>query len=148
MTPDIEELKRKVRRLKRITLGDCIIVQSVYYPYINVGGHNYRVSRVVLFLAGKLDINNKKELALHICTDIRCIKEEHLYKGDHKQNVRDSIEAGTHSTVTQGKKATCDYGHILKNNQTSSGGCKTCQSITNKRKVKVAGIYFGLKPRT
>lgn len=59
------------------------------YPCIRIGWRTIRLSRWLLALQGKLNLNDPILCALHTCDNTRCINPQHIYAGTHEQNMLD-----------------------------------------------------------
>lgn len=72
------------------------------YGFLEYKGKNTKISRLSAHLYLGLDINNKKELALHkaICPNKNCWCPSHLYIGTYADNALDSVRAGTNSFIS------------------------------------------------
>lgn len=101
---EIEEQRLKkliLSRAKKMRSG-CVEWQG----YINTNGYGtlntkidgkyrqYRAHRVsYLLYNGDLEAG---KMICHHCDNRRCVKPSHLYQGTAKDNIRDSIDRGTH----------------------------------------------------
>ena len=76
----------------------------------------------------------KGRMVLHQCNNPVCVKPSHLYLGNHSDNIRDAVRAGTH---VETRKTHCPQGHpySLENTYYSVGRrrCRTC----NKAKCRI-----------
>lgn len=128
---DIESiLKRTVQE------GECLVLRTLYkknrkkkvhfYPSIRFNGKIWRGNRLVYSLVHNLDLG--KNLVLHTCDNPRCLNPEHLYLGDHKQNMRDKISRNRdHNKV----KTHCKNGHEFSGDnliirKTGARSCRIC----------------------
>lgn len=109
------------------------------YGCIKYKGINYDAHRFVWFLTyGKLP----KKWILHKCNNRKCVKIEHLYEGTPKENVRDTIIAGTRydiGSLYRGKPYT-KHGKITMYNvyKCRCDKCKLAKKIQNaKRGVSI-----------
>lgn len=60
------------------------------YPQIYFKSKKWRGNRLVWILThGPI---TREQLVLHTCDNMRCLNPEHLYLGDQRQNVRDTIK--------------------------------------------------------
>lgn len=68
-----------------------------------------KLHRLVAFAYLELDLDNPLILALHKpeCNNRACFNKEHIYVGDHKQNMLDTLEAGHHPA----QRELCPRGH-------------------------------------
>lgn len=83
--------------------GDCLISHrpqhATGYVYATIGGTQVRIHRAVL--EDKIGRPlQRPEMALHTCHRRNCINPDHLYVGDHNQNMRDKVEAGRQAIMT------------------------------------------------
>jgi len=86
------------------------------------------------------EIPEGKEV-LHTCDNPSCIKPEHLYLGDQKDNVRDVIERGHFGTSKLSKEDVIDVLKSHYNNQ------ETGASIARRYKVSQTAICEIVKGR-
>lgn len=87
--PILQRIKSKTR-----SEGDCFIFtgcDSDGYGQIHYEGRMYNVSRVIAHLFLGLDLKDSATMVLHKreCKSRACWNPEHLYLGDHTQNMRD-----------------------------------------------------------
>ena len=100
LTPFVQDAK-VVERFKskiQIQANGCWYLMSAVrggYGCLKVHGKTINGHRFSYVLHhGKLPSNC---IVCHKCHDKRCVNPDHLYAGSFKDNVRDSIEQGTHS---------------------------------------------------
>lgn len=62
------------------------------YGYMRYEGRRTTAHRIAMILEG-LDVDGVS--VLHKCHNRSCVNPEHLYLGDHNQNMRDMAEAGS-----------------------------------------------------
>lgn len=70
-----------------------------------IGAHRYSL----LLHTGPVD---SRLQALHHCDVRACVRPDHLYWGDHAQNMRDMVERGRTNPKDRGKPA-CIHGHAF-----------------------------------
>ncbi len=76
--------------------NDCLEWQKYTnrhgYGYVALNGKNWSIHRLsYYFTYGEIP---KGKWILHKCDNRKCIKPEHLYLGDNKQNVKDRMMRG------------------------------------------------------
>ena len=112
----IEKARRQISRIPyRITEDGCHIPTHRFpnaYGYINTNFklRQTKLHRLVAFAYLGLDIGNEKSLALHKpeCSNRACFNQKHIYVGDHKQNMADTLASGHHPNDA---KVLCPRGH-------------------------------------
>jgi hypothetical protein len=79
------------------------------------------------------------QVICHKCNNTKCVNPEHLYAGTQKQNVRDSIEAGTHVSLKwsnfcpQGHEYTPENTYIATDKDGyTNRRCRACNRIRTK----------------
>ena len=81
--------------------GECLLTVGTKtngYGMTKFGGRACGIHRLVLEVELGRSLE-REEYALHRCHRRACINPEHIYLGDHQQNMRDKVEAGrSHST--------------------------------------------------
>ena len=84
---------------------------------VKVGGKwiAVKVSRLILALAGKLDISDPKTFACHSCDNPACVAEDHLFPGTQKANMSDA--AGKGRVVVPGLSGTKHHAAKLTEDQ-------------------------------
>jgi hypothetical protein len=108
-----ENVINKLERYK-IICGDCWIfigaLGSNGYGLLHFEGKNYRVHRLSAFAYLDFDLDSSL-LVCHklICPNRDCFNPDHLYVGTKKDNIRDSVIAGTNVNVTRPKCPHEDY---------------------------------------
>ena len=133
-----QEMVRELLKPYDIDTNDCIIwngtLNGAGYPYLHKDYRSYLVTRLVLWIDGRLDSNKDKRLACHKCNNPRCINKKHLYAGTKSSNSFDSKRSGTHY---MGNRDTCSSDHVYtKENTRIYRGvryCRTCHNIYMKR---------------
>lgn len=75
------------------------------YGAFRYKGKTYDTHRFVWFLEHG---TFPKELVLHKCDNKKCVNPNHLYLGSHKDNTRDSMEAGSHHLPSPVRKYSQD----------------------------------------
>jgi hypothetical protein len=113
----LQEGTRFIDNCWRYTLGSRV---GEGYASILYEGKQVRVNRLSAHIFHGLDLNNPKKQALHVpaCKFKDCWNPEHLYVGDHLDNMTDRRNA----------HKTCSKGHEL-NDKTSfkdSRGSRRC----------------------
>lgn len=83
------------------------IIGSDGYPVLNVGGKQYRVSRLLCLIYHGLVFSSGYS-ALHKCGNKSCVNQEHLYVGTQAENNRDTVK---HGHNVNSKKTHCLHGH-------------------------------------
>lgn len=101
---------------KTIKVGDCLEWTGSFYkkykkgkeywnyPEIYYLGRSRRGNRLVWELINGPIENNL--LILHKCNNPKCLNPDHLYAGTSAQNVKDSINAKTHSSLKRKSNGT------------------------------------------
>lgn len=108
---------------------------------IRYGGKWRQIHRLSAHIHWGFDMDSDI-LILHrvYCAYPNCWNPEHLYEGNQKDNVRDSIVTGTHVTTnpdipnSQGLKTHCPHGHLLDGITTTQRYCKTCNKERTKKR--------------
>lgn len=98
-------------------------------------GKKIFIHRISAYLHWGFDLESSA-LILHRCEYPNCWNPEHLYEGTQKDNVADSIEAGTFKNVIaeeEHNRMRCQFGHPL-DGMRSNGKryCLTCNRIRVK----------------
>jgi hypothetical protein len=128
-----------------IDTDECILwkgtLNGAGYPYLHTQGKSVLVTRLVLFIDGKLNNLRDIRLACHKCNNPKCINKKHLYAGTKKDNAIDFINTGEHNYNII--KDYCIHGHKLTPDNILRGtkaSCKTCNIISKERhKEKLNG---------
>jgi hypothetical protein len=66
------------------------------------GFNNHALARIVLLSYLHLPIDSREGCVCHACDNNKCINPQHLYLGTQANNIKDQIEAGTHSSKLTG----------------------------------------------
>lgn len=78
-------------------------------------------------------------IVMHMCNNMQCINPEHLKLGTQSDNIKHSVESGTHFNAN---KTHCKYGHeFTADNTYYDGGarkCKQCRIRKNKQRVRLS----------
>lgn len=87
-----------------------------------------------LFLGMLLGDKNQQALHKNTCPNKNCWNPDHLYIGNDANNVRDSIEAGTHRIISYIPKSYCINGHKYDEENTyftpnGDRRCRICKTI-------------------
>lgn len=64
-----------------------------------------------------------EKLVLHSCDNKACVNPDHLYLGDHAQNMRDSVERKTHPYGARNWRFIMHDGIVERVKDLSRGGC-------------------------
>ena len=103
------------------------------YGRIWVKGKPKLAHRVSMFLYKDFDLNSDK-LILHKpeCNNRKCVNPDHLYIGDHNDNMRDKAISKTNH---QSNKTHCPKGHEYtpENTYIVARGERCCKTCYNKR---------------
>lgn len=139
-----------IKRLKQdsiVTITDCYLWQGEInhdgYGQIWIEGSRYQVHRLSAFIYLQLDLENKKQLALHKleCVNKNCWNPNHLYVGNTSDNAKDSYKTGRihHNSI----KTHCKFGHeyTLENTRILSSGSRACiQCERDRWQLRKLGI--------
>jgi hypothetical protein len=72
------------------------------YGFIKIGGHNFRVHRVMAMLVGDLeDIGDKESIVRHTCDNPSCFNPEHLLVGTTEDNFQDCFDRNRWERITK-----------------------------------------------
>ena len=101
------------------------------YVSISIEGNIYRLHRLVICIYYNLEYHDKSWESRHNKNCSRsCFNPEHLKPGTISDNVKDSVEHGTHP---ESRRLTCKDGHpldgIQRNRNKWSRYCKTCKRL-------------------
>ena len=114
------------------------------YGSINVNKKTIEVHRLSAWIYLNLNIEDSKKHALHkqICIIRRCFNPEHLYIGNHYDNMTDRVESGRSTINTRKSNPNfCPKGHARTKNNTvmyinARGNrvrrCRDCRRLTGK----------------
>lgn len=97
-----------------------------YQGSLDVGGYafiswNYKLwkgHRLVWFLEKK---QMPKKLILHKCDNRKCVNIDHLYEGNHKDNMADQLARNRHHKASRTK---CREGHLFEGDNVMMGVSK------------------------
>lgn len=149
---DKNQLLSKLHEITRIDeLTGCWLFIGSHnehgYGQLIIAAYPYKVHRLSAWIYLGLDLNNSQVKVLHRieCLNRNCWNPEHLYLGTQLDNVRDSMEIGTHQNGNNGNrreknlKTHCVNGHemteensyIYKNRRE---GCKICRLNNDRNK--------------
>lgn len=135
-----KDLIRQKLYLNRIIVDRCWwwngSTRGKGYGSIRIQNKLYSVHRLILYLDGKLDINNSNEIACHIneCESKLCFNPDHLYKGDLNTNGRDYSNKVQSGPFRCGHERTPENSYIQQHKQGHTAFlCKTCELERNKR---------------
>jgi hypothetical protein len=137
---DLEKLALTIKKRSRIE-GEHVIwfgakTEAGYGKIVVKNGTGWRSinpARIVLAIAGKLNLDDKSILACHECDRRDCIKEEHLYAGTHEDNRSD--EGYSYRTGSLQIGGVCPNGHKLESTNdvyiTKRGTIAYCRACNN-----------------
>lgn len=120
---------------------------AVYYPGRPVGKRKgvMDAHRLMWIISNGAVEGN--QVICHRCNNQKCVRPDHLYAGTQKDNVKDSLKAGTHITLNlsnfcpQGHEYTPENTYISTNRQGYTGrNCRECNRIKQRtyRRLKSA----------
>jgi hypothetical protein len=124
---------------KRIDENGCWIYRGSInihgYGCANLDGKLQTVHRLSAHKYLGLDLDKADDFALHkplICKSRKCFNPEHLYIGNHADNMGDKKKAHTH----------CSKGHELTNKNTMRGSrgekvCRICDRTRCRKAYKL-----------
>jgi len=127
-----------------VLLGECWIYSmksrsnnGYAIMVIEYGGQikHEGVHRVSAHVFGILDIKDKTQLALHKknCPRKDCFNPDHLYNGNHYQNLQDAKDLGSRFHTHQIEKNHCPHGHsYTKENTYINNGRRICRTCTRE----------------
>jgi hypothetical protein len=96
------------------------------------------------------------EVICHKCNNKECVNPDHLYSGTQKQNVKDSIDAGTHVSTTWSNFCPQGHEYTQENTYISPGkngygfrACRECHRTRQREylRKKSAGKEHPPKPK-
>jgi|SRR6185503_15349231 len=94
------------------------------YGSLKINGKVYSANRVSMYLFRNFDLNSKEHvLHKNECNNSSCVNPDHLYLGDHYDNMRDAVITGTNFNT---KKTHCPYGHYYRFRGNGRRYCKIC----------------------
>lgn len=101
---DAKARARFFSKLKLNTLSGCMEWQGGLnergYGQFSVGRSNFKAHRVAAYLAGMLPTISAKagscgdDLVLHKCDNEKCCNPDHLFVGNHQNNMDDALDKG------------------------------------------------------
>lgn len=108
----------RVEQVKRVPgMGYCWEWQGAVRPNgYGVMGRNkktYRVHRIAYALSKGIHPDNIESLVLHKCHNRKCCNPSHLYKGTHKDNAADCMNAGRFPVGSQTKQSKLTEQQVL-----------------------------------
>jgi hypothetical protein len=109
------------------------------YGQISIKDKMFYVHRLSAWIYHGLDLENKRELALHkddLCISKNCWAPDHLYKGDHCDNTHDRAKKGDSNFfgAHNWEKTHCPQGHeFTEENTYLQKGTKVCRICKAKR---------------
>lgn len=107
----------------RNTYGGVAIGDKVFYAHR------------IAYMLYKGEILNKLQV-LHKCDSPLCVNPNHLYLGTQKENIKDSVSKGRHSSVNQ-NLTHCRHGHLFTEESTGyyrgNRYCLRCRRISRNR---------------
>lgn len=127
--------------------GDCWIynggsVAKDGHTRVIIDGKVIGVHRLSAYIYLGLDLNDSKQQANHkpICVSKKCWNPNHIYIGNHEQNIQDYLDDGHYNSM----KTHCKNGHLLTKSTTSGKRqCRICKNEksrnwhrTNRAKIK------------
>lgn len=98
-------IERFMRKRRTVTETSCYgwsgAANKKGYPVVSIktphGWTVVNLSRVLLAVAGRLDISDQSVLACHTCDSPPCTNENHLFPGSHADNSQDAFDKGRHA---------------------------------------------------
>lgn len=105
------------------------------YGHVRRGGRDLMVHRVMCEW-GNGTAPPSKPWALHRCHNALCVRPDHLYWGDARDNARDTVAAG-HATGGRAGATHCINGHAFTDENTyrepRGRACKACRREAVRR---------------
>jgi len=133
-------IEARIENLKIVDSNGCWLSKnwrsSSTRPQILLDGKLYLLSRVIMWLNGKIQLGSN-QLVLHNCTNEQCFNPEHLYVGNHMDNHKDKVRSGNHKGPYTGVTH-CIHGHEFSkaNTYIRPNGCRSCRECLKLRARK------------
>jgi hypothetical protein len=108
-----------------------------------VGGGSVKFQGLLAYFLHTTIPNKKNIMLCHACSNCKCSNVKHLYWGTGRENVEDSILAGTHSSIrtrTINKLGIDEANKILKVAQSNGGKNNKGKpkTVEHKRKISIS----------